>query len=93
MNSTETSGSPGKKEELKFDSIQEAMDHYLYNLPITDSTHAGLLRLRETLIFQKASMRIDLEKGFEQAVAEDAFVSGQLVLIENMLSRGKRITS
>lgn len=71
-----------------FDFVNEQ----LQETPIPDSTYQALARLRETYIYMKASFRIDTTKDLAFNAAEEAYLAGQLRMLELLLQDGRRVT-
>lgn len=69
------------------------INKYLSETPIPDSTYDALLKLRETYVYMKATFRIDTTKDLAFNAAEEAYLSGQMRMLELLLQSGRRVTS
>jgi len=77
----------------KFQSIDEAEEYFLARLPKLKLTQEVLEELRQCYIMRKASMRMDTSKGFEWNVQEEAYVTGQINMLERLIQGGQVVTA
>lgn len=87
---SETTATPNTADKMpNFETLQEAFEWFLAHTIKPRHTQESLFHLKEILVRQKASMRIDPDASLAKAAAEDAWVAGQLSMLETLLEGGK----
>lgn len=77
----------------QFQTIQEAIDFYVGIFPKLQLTHDTLQEIRQCLIVQKASMIVNVNESLAWNAAEQSFITGQLAMLEKLISGGKIVTA
>lgn len=72
-----------------FETLQEAFEWFLARAMKPRHLQETIFQLKEILLRQKASMRIDPKATLAEAAAEDAWIAGQISALETLLSGGK----
>lgn len=84
---------PQGHEVPQFSNFEEAREYFIGKVIKTPQTQSMLENLRDVMIRIKASIRIDPRLELAVAVGEDAYLAGQLAIIEELLNKGHVVDS